>query len=178
MDTQLSRVYHGDTLNKTDPASTGKDPWADVIASAAAHVKSETAPGDGSGRPRRPGRGRKPLLVLAGVVMTAVVAFGVRGVAVGPPTALTPTDQAADLRLEASALIEQIEAYRTERGELPDPSLLSPFLDEGYEYHVINAQAQRYIVRRTAGGVTVSYDGSLPLGLWLVIGGGSSGGQE
>lgn len=111
----------------------------------------------------------------AGILLTVGVAFGVREMTRPKPASLPVANQVADLRLEAAALIEQIEAYRTERGELPPPSMLSPYLDEGYEYHVVDENAGRYVVRRTAGGVTVTYDGSLPLGLWMVIGGSSSG---
>lgn len=111
----------------------------------------------------------------AGILITVGVAVGVQNVGESDPAALPRSTQAADLRQEASALIDQIEAYRTERGQLPDPSLLTPYLDEGYEYHVIDEGAGRYMVRRTAGDVTVTYDGSLPLGLWLVIGGSAAG---
>lgn len=136
---------------------------------------SETAQGRGD---ERPVRGRKFFLVLTGVLVAAGVAFGVGAVAQPEPETLPSASQAADLRVEASALIEQIEAYRTERGALPDASLLSPYLEEGYEYEVLNEEEGRYLVRRTAGGVTVTYDGSVPLGLWVVVGGSSSGGSS
>ena len=117
-----------------------------------------------------PGRG--PLLIVAGVVIAlAVAVLSPRLVRRAEP-GLSPVDQAADLRTEAGRLIEQIEAYRAERGTLPAPAMLAPFLDEGYEYRIIDRAAMRYEVRRSAGGVEVVYDGSLPLNLWLVLGGG------
>lgn len=115
------------------------------------------------------------LLVAAGVLMTVGVAFGVQEMTGPEPRPLPAASQSADLRREASALIEQIEAYRVERGELPDPSLLGPYLEEGYDYRVVDEATGRYEVRRTAGGVTVTYDGSMPVGLWMLIGGSSGG---
>lgn len=163
----------GIALKTSDSQTPDQDPWADAISIAAAHVETEGSETDGRRGGEESPTGRKFLLVAAGVLFTASVAFGVRQMSAPKPAGLPVATQAADLRLEASALIEQIEAFRTERGELPDPALLSPYLDEGYEYHVVDREAGRYMVRRTAGGVTVTYDGSLPLELWMVIGGSS-----
>lgn len=160
-------------MNAPDPPPPDQDRWAAAIQSAEAHVRA-----DDSGSPPDdeddPTTRRKVLLGTTGVVVTLVVALGVQA-ATGPdPAGSSPATLAADLRLEAAALVEQIEAYRTERGELPEPSFLSPFLDEGYEYEVVNEEEGRYLVRRSAGGVTVTYDGSLPLGLWTLVGGSST----
>ena len=54
--------------------------------------------------------------------------------------------------------------------------MLAPFLEEGYDYRITDRNAGLYEVRRSAGGVEVVYDGSLPLSLWLVIGGTSETG--
>lgn len=167
-------ILPGIALNTAASSSPDRDPWADAIAEASAHVRagSEHPPDRDGGEPTR---GRKLLWVAAGMVVAASVAVGVREVARPEPAGLSMASQAADLRREASALIEQIEAYRAERGQLPDPSLLAPFLDEGYEYEIVDGAAGEYLVRRTAGGVTVTYDGSVPLGMWLLIGGGTTG---
>jgi hypothetical protein len=111
-----------------------------------------------------------------GVLVTVAVAMVAPRLVQGPPPSLSSVEQAKDLRAEAGVLIEQIEAYREERGVLPAPAMLAPFLDEGYEYRIIDRAMGRYEVRRSAGGVEVVYDGSLPLNLWLVIGGSAGSG--
>lgn len=164
------------SLSKADTPPPGRDPWADAIESATAHVRSgDTGGGEAARGPEISPTGRKVLLAFAGILVSAGVAVGVARGVQSRPAALAPASQAADLRVEASVLIEQIEAYRTERGELPHPSLLRPYLDEGYEYQVVDERTGRYVVRRTTGDVTVTYDGSLPLGLWVAIGGSSLG---
>jgi len=94
------------------------------------------------------------------------------------PALLSVTDQASDLRLEAAILIEQIDAYWEERGVLPEPFALTPYLEEGYQYEIVNRNHGLFIVRRASAGVTVTYDGSLPLALWIVLGGKSAGGAQ
>ena len=165
------------TLSTAASPPPGRDPWADAIASAAAHVRTEGSETDEDRGRNAPTKGRKIFLVAAGMVITVSVAFGVQRMTASEPATLPQASQAADLRREASALVDQIEAYRTERGTLPHPSLLSPYLSEGYEYHVVDEKAGRYVVQRTAGGVTVTYDGTLPLGLWVLLGGSSGGGS-
>ncbi len=150
------------------------DKWAAVVSSAEDHVRRDATYAPGRARPLP---GRNALLVAAGVVVAVGVAFAAPRVMPGSPASLPATEQASDLRAEAALLIEQIEAYRQERGTLPQPSMLSPFLEEGYSYRIVDEVMGRYEVRRAAGGVEVTYDGSLPLGLWLVIGGSSVGGS-
>lgn len=108
--------------------------------------------------------------------MTVSVALVIPRLVQGPPAVLTLVEQASDLRREAAILIEQIEAYRDERGVLPAPAMLAPFLEGGYEYRVLDRVTGHFEVRRSAGGVEVVYDGSLPLGLWVLIGGSTEGG--
>lgn len=156
-------------MNRHDrDTSIDHDKWAQVVSSAEDHVRLETS---GAPGPRRPLPGRGGLLVVTGLIVTVAVAMMAPRLVDGPPASLTTVEQAADLRAEAGMLIEQIEAYRRERGVLPAPAMLAPFLDEGYQYVIVDRAAGSYEVRRSAGGVEVVYDGSLPLGLWLVIGG-------
>lgn len=131
-----------------------------------------------SGAPgaRRPLPGRAVFLVVLGLGVAVSIAMVAPRLVQGPPAALTLVEQASDLRQEAAVLIEQIEAYRDERGVLPAPAMLAPFLEGGYEYRVLDRATGRFEVRRAAGGVEVVYDGSLPLGLWLLIGGSTEGG--
>jgi hypothetical protein len=152
------------------------DKWAEVVSSAADAVRrdAELAP---AGR-ARPLPGRNVLLIALGVVVAVGVAFVAPRLVPGSPAALPFNDQASDLRAEAAILIEQIEAYRQENGVLPAASMLAPFLDEGYSYRIVDEATGRYEVKRAAGGVEVVYDGSLPLGLWLAIGGGAAGGPS
>jgi len=150
-----------------------QDKWAEVVSSAEDHVRRDATYASGRARPLP---GRNVLLVAAGVVVAAGVALAAPKVLPGSPASLPTNEQASDLRAEAALLIEQIEAYRQEHGALPPPSMLFPFLEEGYSYRVLDPGLGRYEVRRAAGGVEVTYDGSLPLGLWLVIGGSSGGG--
>lgn len=159
------------TANDLTP---GPDDWADAVASATDLVRKDEAVTRGAaGRPV----GRDFYLVLLGVVVAVAVALGIPRLAGPEPAALAPRDQGSDLREEVAVLVEQIEAYRRENGALPDPEVLRPYLEGGYQYWVTGTRGDEFVVRRTAGGVTVTYDGSLPLGLWLVLGGNSEGGE-
>ncbi|MDP2956267.1 MAG: hypothetical protein Q8N53_07590 [Longimicrobiales bacterium] len=144
--------------------------WAEVVSSAEDHVRRDHAMAPDRSLPLP---GRNAFLILGGVVVAGLVAFLAPRLAPESPAALPATEQASDLRAEAALLVEQIEAYRQERGTLPLPAMLAPFLDEGYTYRILDPTMGRYEVRRAAGGVEVTYDGSLPLGLWLVLGGSS-----
>jgi hypothetical protein len=150
-----------------------QDKWAQVVSSAEDHVRLEAS---GAPAPRRPLPGRGVLLVSAGVLVTVGVALVAPRMFEGPPASLSSVEQASDLRTEVGLLVEQIEAFKEERGVLPAPAMLAPFLDEGYEYRITDRDGGRYEVRRRAGGVEVVYDGSLPLSIWLVIGGRSGSG--
>lgn len=130
----------------------------------------------GAPGPRRPLPGRGVLILASGVVVAVAVALVAPRLVEGPPVRLTTVEQASDLRHEAAMLIEQIEAYREERGVLPAPAMLAPFLDAGYQYRIVDRAEGRFEVRRFAGGVEVVYDGSLPLSLWVLIGGSSETG--
>jgi hypothetical protein len=152
-----------------------QDKWAAVVSSAEDHVRRDATYAPGRARPLP---GRNVLLIAAGALVAIGVAVAAPRVLPGSPPSLPATEQAADLRAEAALLIEQIEAYRQEHGTLPAPGMLSPFLEEGYSYRVVDQAMGRYEVRRAAGGVEVTYDGSLPLGLWLVIGGNSAAGPS
>jgi len=157
--------------NGSGPA---QDKWAEAVSSAEDHVRRDAALGPGRARPLP---GRNVLLIAAGVVVAVGVAFAAPRLLPGSPASLPVPEQASDLRAEAALLIQQIEAYRQESGKLPPASMLSPFLEEGYSYRIVDEASGRYEVRRAAEGVEVTYDGSLPLGLWLVIGGSSAGGS-
>ena len=143
------------------------DEWAAAVNSATDHVLQEAAAGRSRFRRRS---NQATLLVLVGIAVSVVVGFWTPQIIPTGPELLSQSEQASDLRAEAAFLIEQIEAVKAETGTLPSPELLAPFLDEGYEYQVVNASSGRYVVRRSAGGVTVTYDGALPLGLWLLLG--------
>jgi len=113
---------------------------------------------------------------VAGLMVAVSVAVLAPRMFPSDPVVLSVVEQASDLRAEAALLVEQIEAFRRERGTLPDAPMLAPYLDSGYEYRIIDRSLGKYEVRRSAGGVVVTYDGSLPLGLWVVIGGSTGGG--
>lgn len=151
------------------------DPWAEVVSSAEDMVRRDASPAQG---PVRPLPGQKALTLAAGVLVALSVAVLTPRLAPPAPASLPAREQASDLRAEVALLVEQIEAYRAERGELPPPSMLGPFLDEGYEYRILDRAEGRYEVRRAAGGVSVAYDGELPLGLWLAIGGSVEEGRR
>ena len=74
------------------------------------------------------------------------------------------------MREEVAVLVAEIEAYRAENGTLPPPAMFAPYLERGYQYQITDPLAKRFLVRRFTGEATVTYDGSLPLGLWLVLG--------
>lgn len=151
----------------------GPDDWAKAVASATDLVRKDEAAGRS---PRAGPLGRDFYLVILGVLVTVAVAMLLPQLTAPAPAALPPRDQGSDLREEVAVLVEQIEAYKVEHRALPDPEVLRPYLEGGYEYLVIDPVQRKYAVRRSAGGVTVTYDGSLPLGLWLVLGGNSEGG--
>jgi hypothetical protein len=155
---------------KQPDTGPGADPnsWAQAVSRAEDHLRDEALAGPTAGRPLP---GRTGLILIAGLVVAAAVAVVSPRLVGAPRVDLPAVEQAADLRAEVGRLVEQIEAYRQERGTLPAPAMLAPFLDEGYEYRVTDRNALRYEVRRAAGGVEVVYDGSLPLNLWLVVGG-------
>lgn len=154
-------------------SASDQDKWAEVVSSAEDHVRRDAVYQPGRARPLP---GKKALLIAAGVVVALGAALAAPRLMPGANAGLPGTEQASDLRSEAALLIEQIEAYRQEKGSLPPASMLAPFLDEGYSYRIVDESLGRYEVRRAAGGVEVTYDGTLPLGLWLVIGGSSAGG--
>lgn len=146
--------------------------WAEAVASAKHLVQQDEAATREAPLPL----GRSFYLGLLGVgVALAVALFSPRLMA-PEPVALSSVEQGADLRMEVSVLVEEIEAYKRETGRLPSPAMLAPYLEEGYEYRITDPATHQYLVRRSAGGVTVTYDGSLSLGLWLVLGGVSEGG--
>ena len=86
------------------------------------------------------------------------------------PATLSPVEQAADLRAEAAVLVREIEAYRDLQGRLPEPAAIAYLMDQGLSYRVVDPVVGRYEVTRTAGGVSVTYDGSLPVVLWVLLG--------
>jgi len=145
--------------------------WENAISRADDLVRREKSSGPDAPRPL-PGQG--VVMILAGLVVAVVVAFVSPQIIPGTPIQLSPTEQASDLRAEAAVLIEQIEAYREEYGRLPSPDVLVPFLDEGYHYRILDPTVGQYEVRRTSGGTEVTYDGTLSLGLWLVVGGATA----
>ncbi len=153
--------------NSESGLTVGDDEWAAAVDSAANQIHTEEA----ASRSRSWKRSQQATyLVLLGIVVSVVVALRTPKMLGPGPVTLSASEQASDLRAEAALLIEQIEAVKAETGALPSPDVLTPFLDEGYEYDIVNASTGRYVVRRTAGGVTVTYDGTLSLGLWLLLG--------
>jgi hypothetical protein len=142
--------------------------WEQAVSRAEDHVRLEAT---GELDRDRALPGQRVLLVVAGLVVAVSVWLASPRLFRGPSVNMSPVEQGSDLRTEVGRLVEQIEAYRSERGTLPAPAMLAPFLDEGYEYRITDRNALRYEVRRSAGGVEVVYDGSLPLNIWLVIGG-------
>jgi hypothetical protein len=152
--------------------SLQNDQWEQVISEATQHVETDGLDGGeaaSSGQLRR--------IFLGFIITVSVAVFTLQ---LGEPelASLSVKNQSTDLRLEAALLIEQINAYWEERGTLPDPNALSPFLDEGYEYQIVDPTQGRFIVQRAAGGVTVTYDGSIPLNLWILLGGQTTGGDQ
>ena len=113
---------------------------------------------------------RLPILLAGFVVFLSVAAWNAYRLAT-PPTRLPADEQAADLREEAAVLIREIEAYRTAMGRLPEAQLIGDRLGGGFVYRVLDPVAGLYEVTRSAGDVSVTYDGSMTLGLWVLVGG-------
>ena len=146
--------------------------WEDVVAEAATHAK-----GRGKSAEARAPAGQRRLWVMVGTgtALVLAVAWGAYNATVSV-LPLSPVEQAADLRQEAAVLIAEVEAFRTLNRRLPDPKEFADRLDGGLGYEVLDPIAGLYQVTRSAGGVTVTYDGKLPLGLWILVGGTSEGG--
>ena len=151
------------------------DKWANVVSQAEDHVRREAVP---EASPPRPLPGQKVIITLGCVTVALLAALWAPRLLPNEPAKLSAVEQAKDLRAEAGVLIQEIEAYKAEHGTLPQPTMLAPFLGHGYEYQIVNQSTGQYLVRRSAGGIEVTYDGSLPLRLWLVIGGMTSGGTQ
>jgi len=143
--------------------------WAEVISEATQHVRTD---GSDVRELSTPTIFRK---VFLGALIGASAALLTGHLAKPAPASLSVMNQAADLRIEAALLVRQIHAYWEERGKLPDPLVLTPYLEEGYEYQIVDQSQGRFVVRRAAAGVTVTFDGSLPLSLWVLLGGQSIG---
>ena len=156
-------------VNRPDPGTpSGDAKWADAISRADNLVRREKSAGPDTPRPLP---GQRTVILGVGLILAVVVAFVSPLLMPGSPSTLSAAEQASDLRAEAALLVEQIEAYRAEYGGLPDPEVLAPYLDEGYDYRILDPTVGQFEVRRSAGGIEVTYDGTLSLGLWLVVGG-------
>lgn len=142
--------------------------WARAVSRAEDHVRVESS---GVAAAERPLPGMGALLVIVGLFVASGVAFVSRRLVASPRPTLSRVEQAADLRTEVGRMVQAIEAYRAEKGSLPPPELFAPYLQDGYVYRIVDPVSNRYEVRRSAGGVEVVYDGSLPLNLWLMVGG-------
>jgi len=151
------------------------DKWANVVSAAEDHVRREATPGAVSPRPLP---GQRVIIALACLTVAVLAALWAPRLVPREPAHLSSVEQAQDLRAEAGMLIREIENYKKEHGTLPQPAALAPFLGEGYEYQIINESTGKYVVRHSADGIEVTYDGSLPLRLWLVVGGMTSGGTK
>ena len=160
-------VKQRDPGHESDPEA-----WVQALSRAEDHVRLEASAVPDSAHPL-PGRGA--LAIMMGVVVAVAVAIVTPRLVGSPTPGLSTGQQASDLRAEAGRLIEQIEAYRVERGSLPTPAMLAPFLDEGYEYRITDRASLRFEVRRSAGGVEVVYDGSSPFSVWVTFGGSGGG---
>ncbi len=148
--------------------------WSEVVSQATEQVKRDAEAGLDSSGPRLE---EAFLFVSFGAVLALLVAIWVPRLAPGGEAASLPlSEQGEDLRIEAALLVEEVEAYRADRGELPPPDYFAAYLDSGYDYQVVDAVRGKYIVRRYSGGVSVTYDGTMSLSLWLLLGGISSGG--
>lgn len=144
------------------------------MSDAAAHVQKET---DAGLEPAGPRPGQQTGLVVFGVILSVLVALWVPRLMPSPARSLlSVSEQAEDLRFEAGLLVEEIDAFRSERGALPTPEQLGPYLGEGFEYEVLDERTSQYLVRRRSGNLVVTYDGTMSLQLWLLLGGSSSGG--
>ena len=88
-----------------------------------------------------------------------------------PPVPLTPEEQSIDLTWIVAGVVEEVEAFRTAEGRLPSTADLEDLLDETVSYQV---EGDGFRVVGTAGEAELTFDGSLPLGEWIVRNGGGS----
>ena len=160
-------------MDQSPPEEVGqKKDWADAVADAASHAKKSVAAAEVRVEPRDR---RLPILLAAGVVFLIVTAWSAYRLTT-PPGPLSQVEQAADLREEAAVLVQEVEAYRAAFGRLPDPQHFAGLLDEDFTYQITDPVAGLYLVTRSGGDVTVRYDGSMPIGLWVLVGGTNPGG--
>ena len=140
--------------------------WADAVADAATHAQDRIV----SAHQRSEARDLRLPVLLVGVAAFVAAASWSAYRLIGPGNPLPQAEQAADLRQEAAVLIQEIEAYREIHKRLPDPELYADWLDPGLVYEIVDPVAGLYRVTRSAGDVSVTYDGSLALGIWVLMG--------
>ena len=81
-----------------------------------------------------------------------------------PATAPPPEQVEMELRWSVQQVVTRVEVLRARTGRLPEAGDLFGVLTESVEYDAFGSQ---YLVTATAWGVSVTYDGSMPLDSWV-----------
>ncbi|MFC1660939.1 hypothetical protein ACFL3S_05725 [Gemmatimonadota bacterium] len=143
------------------PAS---DKWSEALADAVDHVRTHEAAED---QPQEPRPNRKPVMLGEGVALLVLVWGWNLYYLTRPLEPLSPEEQLADLREEASYYAEEIQLFFSEEGRLPTLAETEMEEEEGLEYRVVDSEAGRFQVIRREENLSVTYDGSIPLRQWV-----------
>ncbi|MFQ5536857.1 MAG: hypothetical protein ACE5GJ_05330 [Gemmatimonadota bacterium] len=113
-----------------------------------------------AGRPRR---SRIWLLLFSGLAILGSAVFNV-WYFTRPPPGLPPEVVTRDLRWEAWAVAQEVEAFREQEGRLPSPEEISEVMDEGVSY---TADGEHYRIAVEDGDLRVVYEDTVPLDTWV-----------
>ncbi len=135
-----------------------------AIRQASEHLGVQFEPEeDVTGVERLGPRSRRPIALLGFLL---VVAAGSAYLSLRAPPHPPAARVEAELRSSVAHLVRRVEDLRVRSGRLPTESELFGFLGESIEYTPVDGF---YLVTGEAWGVTVEYDGSMPLDRWVTL---------
>ena len=119
---------------------------------------------------RQKPKSRTPILVGALTLLVVVGAWNA-WILTRPPEGLPPEIVANGLRYSVQFAAEVVEDFRAEQGRLPRAAEVADYLDDFVVYVVT---IDGFAVTAMDGDVQVTYDGSVPLDVWMAETGGGS----
>ena len=138
------------------------DEYDDALAEAVDHV-AHTLEAQKEAEGLRSRKWYLPGLMASLIAFALVAAWNV-WLITRPTPMLSPRLLEGGLRYEVGQLVREIEAHRAEHGTLPTPEDLAPFLDEIVGYTLDGGE---YVVSVRHDGVSLTYDGSVPIDRWM-----------
>lgn len=155
-------------MAKENRPPEGKD-WSGAVDEVLDTVAEHEAAIEEAEERQRP-KSRTPMLVGA---LTLLVLVGVWNawVLTRPPESLPPEVVSDGLRYTVQMAAEAIQDFRAEQGRLPSAAEVADYLDDFVVYVVT---IDGFAVTAMDGEVQVTYDGSVPLEVWMAETGGGS----